>query len=152
MAHGMTNPVHTHVCEKDIRVIVRKEDKTIVEHYFPAGEKVDLEGLFGFYSDGLSEYGYWHRLSQAQVESINDDTKLYYQLDENYYGDYLYVDKSIVTDYFRPIVHKHLSTKLFTEEDKMNDFLATLKIDCLKDIKIGNNAYLVIYIDMGDDE
>ena len=77
---------------------------------------------------------------------------MYYQLDESYCGDYLYIEQAAVTNYFRPVVHKHLSTKLFTKEDEMNEFLATLKIDCLKDIKIGNNAYLVIYINMDDDE
>ena len=156
MAHGSMadKPIPNYVCKESIRLLVRKEDNSMVEHYFPVGEKVDFKGFYGFYSDSgySTEYGHWHKLCQTQIESVDDDNKLFYELNEDYYGEYLYVDKVAVNRFFRPIVHKHLTTTLFTKEGEMNEFLATLKIDCLKDIKIGNNAYLVIYIDMGDDE
>ena len=150
MAHGMTNPVYNYICKEDVRLIVWKEDNTMVEHYFPAGEKVDLTGTYGFYADHSPEFGYWHKFSQAQIESVDDD-KLFYELNEDYYGDYLYVNKASVDKFFRPIIHGHLATKLFDCTEQLNEFLKDMEIDCLKDIKMNNSNYLVIYIDMEDD-
>ena len=56
------------------------------------------------------------------------------------------IDKS-----FRLIVHKHLAAKLCEDVDKLNDFLKTLPINSFRDVKDCKTAWLVIYIDNGDD-
>ncbi len=154
MAHGFVEPIPNYVCKNSGRFTVRNEDNEIITDYFTEGDKVDISNEFySYYSENpRREHPTWRKLYPQQVDMTDDDTKLFCQYNKDYYGDYLYIDKQTVQNHFRPIVHKHLNTKLFAREDKMNEFLATLKIDCLKDIKIGKNAYLVIYIDMGDDE
>lgn len=154
MAHGYTNPIHNMVCKDTFQILMRKEDNgQFISKTFTEGQKVCLDGFYGFYSDNpvLPDNKYWHRLNQLQIENVEPEN-IFYQLDDDYYGDYLYIDKQIVENHFRPIVHKHLATRLFGNITQMNEFLATLKIDCLKDIKMREDDYLVIYIDMGDDE
>ena len=154
MAHGYTNPIHNMVCTETHTAIGRKEDSgKFTEKTFVKGEKVCLDGFYGYYSDNSAfpDNRYWHRLNQQQIESVEPEN-IYYQLDDDYYGDYLYVDKVTVERHFRPIAHKHLATKLFDSTGQLNEFLKDLKIDCMKDIKMNGNAYLLIYIDMEDDE
>ena len=154
MAHGYTNPINNMVCIETFQILVRKEDDgQLIPKIFTKGDLVSLDGFFGYYSDNptLPDNRYWHRLNQHQIENVEPEN-IYYQLDDSYYGDYLYVDKVTVDRYFRPIVHKHLATKLFDSTEQLNEFLKGLKIDCMKDIKMNGNAYLVIYIDMEDDK
>ena len=156
MAHGSMEdkPFPKYVCKNGGKYLIRNKEGEIVEHCFITGEKVDISHeLYIYFSEhpGI-EHPCWRRLYPQQLEMINDDHQIYHRYNRDYYGDELFIDKQTVQNSFRPIIHKHPSTKLFTKEDEMNEFLATLKIDCLKDIKIGNNNYLVIYIDMGDDE
>ena len=81
---------------------------------------------------------------------------------DNYNGDkyarictersIIYIEQGNISKSFRPIVHKHLAAKLCEDVDKLNEFLKTLPIDSLKDVKDCKTAWLVIYIDNGDDE
>ena len=63
----------------------------------------------------------------------------------------IYIKQDNIDKSFRPIVHKHLAAKLCEDVDKLNEFLKTLPIDSLKDVKDCKTAWLVIYIDNGDD-
>ena len=100
MAHGINNPVHNMVCTETFHVLVRKEDDgQFIPKSFAKGDKVDLQGFFGFYSDNPTKCNYWHRLIQQQIDNVEPEN-VCYQLDESYYGDYLYVNKVIVDKAF----------------------------------------------------
>ena len=83
------------------------------------------------------------------------------RLGDNYNGDKyarirterstIYVEQGNILYSFRPIVHKHLATKLCENIDELNMFLGTLPIDSFRDVKDCKTAWLVIYIDNGDD-
>ena len=153
MAHGYSNPVHNMVCTKTFQILVRKEDDgQFIPKTFTEGTKVCLDEPYGYYSDmPIGNNKYWHRLTQEQVETVEPEN-IYYRLDENYYGDYLYIDKVTVEKYFRPIEHKHLAAMECSNMDSLNAFLKTLPIDNLKDVKeLNNGNFLVIYVDMGDE-
>lgn len=92
---------------------------------------------------------------------IGGSTICFQRLDDSYNGDKyaricterstIYVKQDNIDKFFRPIVHKHLAAKLCEDVDKLNEFLKTLPIDSLKDVKDCKTAWLVIYIDNGDD-
>ena len=154
MAHGYSNPVHNMVCTESFHVLVRKEDDgQFIAKSFAKGDKVDLQGFFGFYSDNptLSDNKYWHSLSQQQIDNVEPEN-VYYEFNQDYYGDYLYIDKVSVDKNFRPIVHKHLAVMECDNIESLNIFLKTLPIDNLKDVKeLSNGNFLVIYVDNGDE-
>jgi hypothetical protein len=64
----------------------------------------------------------------------------------------IYIKQNNIDKYFRPIIHKHLAAKLCEDVDKLNEFLKTLPIDSLKDVKDCKTSWLVIYVDQGDDK
>ena len=153
MAHGYSNPVHNMICTKTFEVLVRKENGEFIPKTFAKGEKVSLDSFYGFYSDNptLPDNKYWHRLTQEQIERVEPEN-IFYELDESYYGDYLYIDKGAVERSFRPIVHKHLAAMECSNMDSLNYFLKTLPVDNLKDVKeLSNGNFLVIYVDTGDE-
>lgn len=92
---------------------------------------------------------------------IGGSTICFQRLDDNYNGDRyarirterstIYIKQGDILYSFRPIVHKHLAAKLCEDVDKLNDFLKTLSIDSFRDVKDCKTAWLVIYIDNGDD-
>ena len=92
---------------------------------------------------------------------IGGSTICFQRLDDNYNGDRyarirterstIYIKQGDILYSFRPIVHKHLAAKLCEDVDKLNDFLKTLPIDSFRDVKDCKTAWLVIYIDNGDD-
>ena len=92
---------------------------------------------------------------------IGGSTICFQRLDNNYNGDKyarictgrstIYVKQDNIDKSFRPIVHKHLAAKLCEDVDKLNEFLKTLPIDSFRDVKDCKTAWLVIYIDNGDD-
>lgn len=63
----------------------------------------------------------------------------------------IYIKQDNIDKCFRPIVHKHLAAKLCEDVVKLNNFLETLPIDSLKDVKGYETSWLVVYIDNGDD-
>ena len=92
---------------------------------------------------------------------IGGSTICFQRLDDSYNGDKyarictecstIYVKQDNIDKSFRPIVHKHLAAKLCEDVDKLNEFLKTLPIDSFRDVKDCKTAWLVIYIDNGDD-
>ena len=92
---------------------------------------------------------------------IGSSTISFQKLSDYYNGDKyarictehstIYIKQDNIDKYFRPIVHKHLAAKLCEDVDKLNEFLKTLPINSLKDVKDCKTAWLVIYIDNGDD-
>ena len=64
----------------------------------------------------------------------------------------IYIKQDNIYKHFRPIVHKHLAAKLCKNVDDLNEFLKTLPIDSLKDVKDCKTSWLVIYVDKGDDK
>ena len=92
---------------------------------------------------------------------IGGSTISFQRLGDSYDGDkytrictersIIYIKQDNIDKYFRPIVHKHLATKLCKDINELNKFLETLPIDSLKDVKDCKTAWLVIYIDNGDD-
>lgn len=92
---------------------------------------------------------------------IGGSTICFQRLDDNYNSDRyarirterstIYIKQGDILYSFRPIVHKHLAAKLCEDVDKLNDFLKTLSIDSFRDVKDCKTAWLVIYIDNGDD-
>ena len=57
-----------------------------------------------------------------------------------------------ILNLFRPIIHKHLATVAFETVEKMNEWLIDKSVNSINDIKIGPKAFLVMYIDNGDDD
>lgn len=66
-------------------------------------------------------------------------------------GTEIYFKQENILHSFRPIIHKHLVTIAFDTVKKMNEWLIDKPVNSIKDIKIGHKAFLVIYIDNGDD-
>lgn len=92
---------------------------------------------------------------------IGDSAISFQRLGDNYNGDKyarirterstIYIEQGNILYSFRPIVHKHLAAKICEDIVKLNNFLETLPIDSLKDVKGYETSWLVIYIDNGDD-
>lgn len=92
---------------------------------------------------------------------IGGSTIAFQRLSDNYNGDEyaricterstIYIKQDNIDRCFRPIVHKHLAAKLCKDINELNKFLETLPIDSFRDVKDCKTAWLVIYIDNGDD-
>lgn len=84
------------------------------------------------------------------------------RLGDNYNGDKyaricterstVYIKQDNIDKCFRPIIPKHFAVKLCENVDELNEFLKTLSIDSLKDVKDCKTSWLVIYVDKGDDK
>ena len=124
--------------------------------------------------DGYNENGEMYALPISNGDKVKIDFDLtpynpyiggstisFQRLGDNYNDDKyaricierstIYIKQDNIDKYFRPIVHKHLAAKLCDNFDELNKFLETLPIDSLKDVKDCKTAWLVIYIDNGDD-
>ncbi len=92
---------------------------------------------------------------------IGGSTISFQRLGDNYNGDKyaricterstIYIEQGNILYSFRPIVHKHLAAKLCENVEELNKFLKILPIDSFRDVKDCKTAWLVIYIDNGDD-
>lgn len=147
MAYGNSVLEPNYVCTKSGKYMIKDDKGKTIEHFFHLGDKVYLESAFIYCMDANCKpsSARWRKIN------INMTEEYYYEYDEDYWGEYKYIDKTTVKNLFRPINHKHLETKEFEDVKSMNEFLLNLPIDNLKDVKMNDNKYLVIFINKEDD-
>ena len=76
---------------------------------------------------------------------------IFYNYDEPACDSY-YLDEKTVKNNFRPFNHKKLVAKCINSIDSLNEFLATINPDDVREIKDCQISWTVFYIDWGDDE
>lgn len=81
-----------------------------------------------------------------------DCTDYPYQIrieNENGFKLYLLLEEEF-NKYFRFPIKAHNQIKFFNTEIECNEFLKTLDVECLKDVRFTNNQILVVYIVKGE--
>ena len=138
-----------YVCMNGGRYCGRDDKGKLIEQFISRGNKVYLEFNFGFvnidYENSCEMRPHYINSNIPNVEKfcrcvIDDDR-----------GTVIYLKQENILNSFRPIVHKHPAAKLCEDVDKLNEFLKTLPINSLRDVKDCKKSWLVIYIDNGDD-
>lgn len=124
-----------------------RDDKgKFIEQYISCGNKVYLKFNFGFINDD--------NLCNVRPHHINGDFPHIEKfckcvIDDR--GTEIYLKQENILNSFRPIIHKHIATVVFKTVEGMNKWLIDKPVNSIKDIKIGDKAFLVMYIDNGDD-
>lgn len=143
-------PIPDMVCTKSGNCRVVKDDdhtNSFDTVFFSEGEKYDISENRYVY-DGLNKL--WIRV-EDEVK-LDDDTKVFRIYDKGYCDGIIYIDEATVKNFFRPMVHKHLEVKVFHVEKEINEWLKTLPIDSVKDIRPFNDSwFLVTFINPEDD-
>lgn len=105
------------------------------------GTVIELKGNYAFNEE------------MDRIISSCDSDEKYYQYK---YGDkYYYLSEKTVNEFFRLMVHKHLESKLFTNNSELNEFLFNIDGDKVKDVtpvNVRNSiVYFVLYENTEDD-
>lgn len=135
-----------YVCIKGGNYCGRDNKGKLTEMFISSGEKVCLDFDLGFVCMNYKE--------PCELRP--------YYVDKNFQGDrfcectvkdkgHIYLLQENILNSFRPIIHKHLATVAFEKVEEMNNWLIDKPVNSIKDIKVGPKAFLVMYIDNGDD-
>lgn len=135
-----------YVCVNGGKYQGRDDDGKLTEMFISGGEKVHLDFNLGFIS---MDYEHPCELRPHHVGKDFSCDK-FCECDIVDKG-HIYLPQENVLNWFRPIVHKHIATVAFEKVEEMNKWLIDKPINSIKDIKIGGKAFLVMYIDNGDD-
>lgn len=136
-----------YICIKGGTYCGRADNGKPTEMFISGGGKVHLDFNLGFIS---MNYGDPCELRPHYVSKDTQCDKFCACTVEN--RGHIYLPQENIFNLFRPIIHKHLAAKLCKNVDDLNEFLKTLPINSLKDVKDCKTSWLVIYVDKGDDK
>lgn len=135
-----------YVCMNSGKYAGRDDNGKPIEIFISIGEKVHLDFNLGFIS---IDYGKEFQLRPNHVGKDFPCDRFCKCDTEN--SGYIYLPQDNIPNWFRPIIHKHLAAKLCENVEKLNEFLKTLPINSFIDVRDCKTAWLIIYIDYGDD-
>lgn len=124
----------------------RDDNGKLIAMFISGGEKVHLDFNLAFICMNHKD------LCELRPHYVSEDTQYdkFCECDIEDKG-HIYLPQENILNWFRPIIHKHLATVAFEKVEEMNNWLIDKPVNSVKDIKIGHKAFLVMYIDNGDD-
>lgn len=136
-----------YVCIKGGNYCGRADNGKPTDRFISGGEKVHLDFNLGFICMNYAEP------CELRPHYVDKDVQCdrFCECDIKDKG-HIYLPQENILNSFRPIIHKHIATAAFETVEKMNEWLIDKPVNSIKDIKIGSKAFLVMYIDNGDDD
>lgn len=124
----------------------RDYEEKPTEMFISGGEKVHLDFNLGFINMDYREP------CKLRPHYVGKDVQCdrFCKCGTGDKGD-IYLLQENIFNSFRPIIHKHIATVAFEKVEEMNNWLIDKPVNSIKDIKVGPKAFLVMYIDNGDD-
>lgn len=138
-----------YVCLLGGKYVGRDNKGKFTEKYISCGDKVYLEFNLGFIN---MNYDNPCEIRPHRINSDSPHVEKFCRCAIDDRGTEIYLEQENILKSFRPIVHKHIATMTFENTKEMNKWLIDKPVNSIKDIKIGPKAFLVMYIDNGDDD